>query len=284
MLLRVSIVSYFSDAHELTTTVQSLCESAAQFNGQVKLILTDNTDHATDSIRLATLVGHWIQSGFLRALAGFEFRQTGKNLGYGQANNAALMSVSSAAKKRSDPTPSTYLLVLNPDIKLHTDALAQADQYMRENPDCVLLAPRALSLTGDDLLLNHSKPTILALLGRFIKAPAWLTPVRLAMDNYEMRDLPPDQPHEQTICASGCFMLARAHAFTSIGGFDARFFMYFEDYDLTVRLRRLGRVCYQPLVRVTHFGGDASSKGITHSRMFVTSAFRFFQRHGWNLG
>jgi len=282
-LIRVSIVSYFSDADELTTTVQSLCESAAQFDGPVQLVLTDNSDHAADSDRLTKLVRQWIHSGFLSALAGFEFRQTDKNLGYGQANNSALVNASPTSKKRSKQTSSTYLLVLNPDLKLHRDALAQASEHMNNNPDCVLLAPRALSLAGDDLFLNHAKPTILALLGRFIKAPAWLKPVRLAMDNYEMRDLPTDQPHEKTICASGCFMFARADAFTKIDGFDARFFMYFEDYDLTVRLRQLGRVSYQPLVKVVHFGGGAASKGLTHSRMFVTSAFRFFQRHGWHL-
>jgi GT2 family glycosyltransferase len=282
--IRVSIVSYFSNADELTATVESLCAGAAKFDGQVQLVLTDNTDHASDSDRLSKLVGQWIDDGFLGALSRFEFRQTGKNLGYGQANNAALLNTSPTASKRPGQTEPTYLLVLNPDLRLNIDSLDEATNHMSENPECVLLTPRALSLAGDDLFLNHARPTILALLGRFMKAPAWLKPLRVAMDKYEMRDLPADQPHEKTICASGCFMWARANAFEEIGGFDARFFMYFEDYDLTARLRQLGQICYEPRVLVTHFGGGAASKGFAHSRMFATSAFRFFQRHGWHFG
>lgn len=283
-LIRVSIVSYFSSADELTTTVKSLCECAANFSGQIQLVLTDNTDDAADSTRLATLIKQWQSEQFLIALSSFEFRQTGKNLGYGQANNQALIDTSPTTGKRPKGTQPDYFLILNPDLQLHTDAISQASHHMSENPDCVLLTPRALSLAGDDLFLNHAKPTILALLGRFMKKLAWLKPLRTAMDKYEMRDLPTDQPHDQTICASGCFMLARAEAFEQIGGFDSRFFMYFEDYDLSVRLLQLGRVCYQPLVKVAHFGGGAANKGLRHNRMFATSAFRFFQRHGWQLG
>lgn len=271
--LCVSIVSYFSIAEDLTTTVRSLCECAAQFVGNVHLTITDNTDKAVDSARLEGLIAHWISDGFLSALASIELRHTGKNLGYGQANNQALLG-----RKRAD-----YVLVLNPDLLLQSDALQTAHQLFNTKPDCVLIAPRAMSLAGDDLFLNHAKPTILALLGRFVKAPVWFRPLRAAMERYELRELPLEQPHEQTLCASGCFMLIRRPAFDAVGGFDDRFFMYFEDYDLSVRLRELGRVCYEPAVRVAHFGGDAASKGMKHSWMFASSAFRFFQRHGWQL-
>ena len=80
--------------------------------------------------------------------------------------------------------------------------------------------------------------------------------------------------------ASGCFMLARTHLFIQARGFDPRYFMYFEDYDLSLRI---GRVAYVPQARIVHHGGNASAKGLRHRAWFLASAWRFFSRHGWRI-
>jgi GT2 family glycosyltransferase len=106
---------------------------------------------------------------------------------------------------------------------------------------------------------------------------------RAALDRYEMRDVVGDRFLDDVPLASGCFMLARTPLLAELGGFDPRFFMYFEDYDLSVRLSRRSRIAYVPEVRIVHAGGEASRKGLRHVRWFVSSAWRFFSRHGWRL-
>jgi GT2 family glycosyltransferase len=80
---------------------------------------------------------------------------------------------------------------------------------------------------------------------------------------------------------SGCFMLFRTSVLKKLAGFDARYFLYFEDYDLSLRTHEVARVAYAPAVRVLHHGGGAARKGSAHIRMFVASAYKFFSRFGW---
>jgi GT2 family glycosyltransferase len=55
---------------------------------------------------------------------------------------------------------------------------------------------------------------------------------------------------------SGAFLLARADAFAAAGGFDEGFFLYKEEEDLCLRIRRNGgRVLYVPEAQATHVGG-----------------------------
>jgi N-acetylglucosaminyl-diphospho-decaprenol L-rhamnosyltransferase len=56
-------------------------------------------------------------------------------------------------------------------------------------------------------------------------------------------------------------VLFRRTAFESVGGFDSRYFMYFEDVDLGDRLGRAGWLnVYVPTAEVTHLGGHATSR------------------------
>jgi GT2 family glycosyltransferase len=59
--------------------------------------------------------------------------------------------------------------------------------------------------------------------------------------------------------------------------------MYFEDYDLSLRIGKEATVAYEPKARIVHHGGDAARKGLRHVQWFVASAWRFFSRHGWKL-
>ena len=79
---------------------------------------------------------------------------------------------------------------------------------------------------------------------------------------------------------SGAIISLRRSALESIGGWDERYFMYMEDFDLCWRLRRLGwRVAYEPAGRVTHMQGASTSK--RPYRMIVEhhrSVYRFSAR------
>lgn len=246
--------------------------------------MVDNSERCADTQRLSTLLRKEAEQGSLIGLSSLYLQQSGENIGYGRANNLAQHRVLHPAQpprqNKTSPAPD-YVLILNPDVDLDIDALSNAFEFMAGHPDCVLLTPRSVDATGRDLFLNHAHPSILALLGRAISPLESIGPVGRAVDRYELRKHPVDQGHDNTVCASGCFMLFRQSAFAQSGGFEPAYFLYFEDYDLSMRIRQIGAVNYVPAVSLTHLGGGAAWKGFKHRVMFITSAFRFFQRHGW---
>lgn len=101
------------------------------------------------------------------------------------------------------------------------------------------------------------------------------------LSNYDMRDVCGAVHTVDVAIASGCFMLVRTSALRAVGGFDSDYFLYFEDFDLSLRLREQGRLVYDPAMRIVHHGGYAASKGRNHLGYFVRSGIRFFHQHGW---
>ncbi|MEX0868883.1 MAG: glycosyltransferase family 2 protein [Nitriliruptoraceae bacterium] len=80
---------------------------------------------------------------------------------------------------------------------------------------------------------------------------------------------------------SGCVVAVRRTAFTSVGGFDPRYFLYMEDVDLSVRLRAAGwRLRYQPGIAVTHVGGASTrSRPVRRAVWHATSIDRYVRVH-----
>lgn len=194
------------------------------------------------------------------------------NVGYGRANNLVL-----------DRLDSDCHLVMNPDVELDRDALCEAIAAMRSDAAIGLVAPSATGSAGERQYLCKRYPSVWVLFLRGF-APAFLRArFSAALDHYEMRDLRADQPYAPIPLASGCFMLVRTAQFRKLGGFDPRFFMYFEDYDLSLRVGRESKVAYVPQARIVHHGGEASRKGPRHVLWFLASARRFFATHGWKI-
>jgi len=173
-------------------------------------------------------------------------------------------------------------LILNPDIDLAPDSLQQALDFLEAQPEVGLLTPWIGDEFGSQQFLCRRYPTLLDL---FIRG---FLPCKLQrlfsrrLVRYEMRDVinEIDVVWDPPI-VSGCFMLFRTSVLKQLAGFDARYFLYFEDYDLSLRAHDFTRVVYVPSVRVLHHGGGAARKGVAHIRMFISSAYKFFNRFGW---
>lgn len=194
------------------------------------------------------------------------------NLGYGRANNLVLPRLASE-----------FHLIMNPDVELDRDALVASLDALHGDAKMGLVAPAAFGAAGERQYLNKRYPSVWVLFLRGF-APARLRRrYSAALERYEMRDIVPDRPFAPVPLASGCFMVVRSRLFTSMRGFDPRFFMYFEDYDLSLRIGREATVAYVPAARIVHHGGDASRKGLRHVAWFLRSAWRFFATHGWKL-
>ncbi|GAA5180702.1 glycosyltransferase family 2 protein [Niveibacterium umoris] len=260
--LAISIVIYRPDAQLLAQTVASVLTSAAQIpDCSTRLVLVSNDDGSAG----ARIVAETSPSAEVLHLSGHG------NVGYGAGHNMALHAVES-----------DFHLILNPDVVVDTQALAAAVDFMRHHPDVVMLSPDArCPTTSGRLFLCRRMPRWSVLFARGFVPARFRRRLRPALDHYEMRDVLGDTLLWDPPLVSGCFMLARTHALREIRGFDERYFLYFEDYDLSLRLRSQGRIVWHPSVRIWHSGGGAAKKGLRHQWMFVRSALRF--RKKWGL-
>ena len=274
--LTVSIVTYRPDAVLLERCLVSLALAiGAAREGrvltQVAVALIDNSGDlaiAAEGMRVAR--EHFADSGVQ-----LQFRHGHANVGYGVAHNLML-----------NGTGGDYQLVLNPDVELARDALVNAIRWLDANPDVVALAPAVTRPDGAPDFVCKRYPAVLDLLLRGF-APGFLRRLfRRRLERYELRDvIDPacDKAVPGVPLLSGCCMLVRRKAIDATGGFDPKFFLYFEDYDWSVRLNKIGKTAYLPTVRVVHHGGGAARKGWKHIGWFVRSAFRFYNKHGWRF-
>lgn len=269
--LTVSIVLHNSSLDMLRVALTSLQASAAAAReagnlGRVTVTLVDNASDAGYRAQLAQMVADWPKNDLLELRCALQ----PSNRGFGHGHNVAIES-----------QDSDFHLVLNPDVELERNALPAGLRYLAESEDVVLLSPRVYGGEGRQEFLCKRYPSVLVLLLRGF-APRFLQQLfRAQLANYEMRDVCSGDHKVNVAIASGCFMLMRTAAVRGVGGFNERFFLYFEDFDLSLRLERRGRVVFDPAMRIVHHGGYAASKGWQHLRYFITSGILFFNRHGW---
>lgn len=135
-----------------------------------------------------------------------EMRINSNPKGFGANHNAAYCNCS---------TP--WFLVLNPDVRLEADVLTPLTAGAQDHVG--LLAPRV------------REP------GKVLPEPhrALLTPMEI-LRRRRMDYQAPTHPS----WVAGLFMLFRSEAFELIGGFDDRFFMYGEDFDICARMQLNG--------------------------------------------
>lgn len=267
--LSATIVTYRTPAATLERALRSLAHAVHRARdagalGAVTLHLVDNSPGQAREAIAGALAAWPAALGAVRVHAGHG------NVGYGRANNRVLAELRSQLH-----------LVMNPDVELDPDALRAAAGALAAHPEVGLVAPAVRDERGEPQYLCKRYPSVWVLFLRGF-APGWLRRRhRAAIDAYELRDVIGERLVPEVPLASGCFMLVRTALFAKLGGFDPRFFMYFEDYDLSLRLGREAAVAYVPQARIVHHGGDASRKGLRHVAWFVTSAWRFFSAHGW---
>ena len=272
--LSVAIVLFESPLGALQGTLDSLflgigkaCERGILDRASVFLV--DNRSTDAYRRRVTTLV---------EAMQGSDITLTflplPHNKGFGSGHNAVLQTLESDVH-----------LILNPDVELAADALVEGVPALLQREDVALLCPGAAGPSGDPAYLAKRYPSVCVLLLRGF-APAFVK-ARFThlLDRYEYRQVCALGESAPVEIASGCFMLIRTSVFRAVAGFDEDFFLYFEDFDLCLRLREqgLGSPLFWPRMRIVHHGGHAARKGFLHLRYFLASGWRFFARHGWRL-
>jgi len=209
----------------------------------------------------------------LRALAGrfgAVYRHQPDNPGYARAHNWALNAAAAAGIR--------YHLVLNPDVQLPLDGIGKLLAYMEAHPDVGLVAPRVHYPDGRLQPLCKLLPHPLELAVRRFFPLLHRSSGRLA--RYELHGSGYSQVMDVP-ALSGCFMLMRVETVLRVGLFDERFFLYFEDVDLSRRVGRVARTVFVPHVAIVHDYGRGSYRNWRLLWHHMVSAARYFNKWGW---
>jgi N-acetylglucosaminyl-diphospho-decaprenol L-rhamnosyltransferase len=208
-------------------------------------------------------------------------RASTTNLGFAAGNNLA-----------AQQAQGRYLLLLNPDALPAPGALARGVELMDANPQVGLGGGELLDVAGVPQPSARMFPTLrdelFTLSGLAARFPANRLLARLDR-RWADREVP-----AQVDWIPGAFVFVPAKAFRALGGFDERFFMYYEEVDLCRRLHALGlTVQYWPELKATHIGG-ASAKTVAHARVSragsqleswrMRSALLYYRKHHGALG
>lgn len=272
----IFIVTFYSDLNVLDKVLQRLSEAVSVCpNAAFRVTLVDNSHGRDQGVHQERSYFDDLKELVSKNKLAIDLHQSRSNLGFGRANNLAF-DLSSKNRLSAD-----YILVLNPDAFLSFNSLSRALRVLDERVDLGILLPRFLSEAGDDLYLAKQYPSIWILFLRGF-SPNWLRKIfKSYIDAYDLKYLSADKYHCEAAVGSGACFLMRRDVWIKLKGFDPRFFLYFEDFDLTYRATQITQVAYEPSVKVVHLGGHSAKKGSTHIKYFIKSAWQFFNKNGW---
>lgn len=252
----ISLVSH-KQLHDLERLLPSLISAAASLPSEVLLVDNRSQDGTEE----------YVSGGAPRV----DILHNPAVAGYGENHNLNL----SRARGR-------YFVVMNCDMVVSEEIFVGLRNFMDQNDDVGIVSPKILNEDGTIQGLNKRYPTLLDLvLRRFVPKTLQFF-VQRRLDYYEMRDV----SYEHMIdipFLSGAFMFCRTELLRRLGGFDPRYFLYFEDVDLCRRVQQTHRTVYLPDYSVIHFWQRSAHRDWKYTYYFIKSAFRYFRRWGFRL-
>ena len=156
-----------------------------------------------------------------------------------------------------------FFCVMNPDIRLDGDPFGALLACL-QNASIGVVAPLVVGETGVAEDSARRFPTPLKILCKAVGGGQG--------GDYLIKDdvIFPDW-------VGGMFMLFRREVFEKLGGFDDRYFLYYEDVDLCARLSLRGyAVALSPAAKVIHHAQRSSHRSIKYLKWHLASMVRFF--------
>jgi N-acetylglucosaminyl-diphospho-decaprenol L-rhamnosyltransferase len=168
-----------------------------------------------------------------------------ENRGFAHANNRAIMA-----------TDARYVLLLNPDTEVLEGTLANLVAEFDARP--LVGAVGVKQVTPDGVLYPTVRrfPNALRAWGEALACERWPVGGRL----FGERELDLSRYERELSCdwTSGSFLLLRREALESAGFLDERFFIFSEETDLCLRVKRAGwEVRHLPSMTILHHAGKA---------------------------
>lgn len=247
-----AIVLYRNDIDMLQKVIRSLL----MINCVDRLYLIDNSP----TNELKNLVNE----------SRIEYIHNPANPGFGASHNVAIQKAMELGSK--------YHFIVNPDIYFEGDVITPMIEYIVEDMTIGMMMPQILNKDGSIQNLPKLLPSPFSILRRKIKKPAYA--YKNFINEYELREVPKDVVFNAPVL-SGCFTLLSLDAVKKVGMYDDKFFMYFEDWDLSRRMHQHYKTIYFPKVSVVHEYESGANKSKRLFKIFVNSAITYFNKWGW---
>jgi GT2 family glycosyltransferase len=183
------------------------------------------------------------------------------NVGYAAGINRGVKEASGAPA----------ILVLNPDIRLHEQAVGPLLETLLE-PRTGVVAPRILSAAGELEFSLRRTPSLPRALG--------LSRTKIPMlSEYVQEPAAYSHPHTVDWALGAALMISR-ECFNALGGWDETYFLYSEETDFSLRAWDLGLATrFEPRSVAVHIGGASGRNNKTHAMQIVNRVRLYRRRH-----
>ena len=229
------VIVNFNAGEHLRTCIESVAADLSLHSSDI--IVVDNAS-SDGSDRL------------IDGMSGVSLVRNERNRGFGAAVNQAVRL-----------TSAPLIWLLNPDCEVVAGTFARLARTLVQHDTCAIAAARLLNADGSVQASARGEPSAwTGLFGRHGLMTKLFPRSALAKRNLRSEDLVQADVESAVVdWVMGACMLIRRDFFTEAGGFDERYFLYWEDADLCRRLRARGYdTRYVPGAHVVHVGAISS--------------------------
>jgi len=239
------ILVYYNDRLNLTPCLEAVVSTPPDIPLEVILVDNASTDGGLEDVAAAFPSARILRNG--------------GNPGFGAANNRAVRE-----------STGEFLLFLNTDTVLQPGAVPVLLEAVRADAGTVAAGP----------LLFPGEGKVQVSFGNRVDFWGQLVQ-KFILNPFAKRALRRNPRTREAGWLSAACLLCRRSAFDAADGFDERFFLYFEDIDLCVRMRADGgRLLFIPAARVFHEGGATTGIRSAASRFeYRKSQMTFYRKH-----
>ncbi|OGJ51321.1 hypothetical protein A2307_00590 [Candidatus Peregrinibacteria bacterium RIFOXYB2_FULL_33_20] len=254
------IVVNFNHKYFPRMCVEALQKSVIDFDYEIIFVDNASSDESIEYLRKAHLNRD------------IKLIESDRNLGYGQANNLAVKHA------KGD-----FILICNPDIFVNQDSLQKLVDYLKKHEEIGILAPKLMYHNGH---IQESCRRFMTFTDVIIKRTPlkYLPKFKKKLSKYLMHDFNHNKIQNVDLVTGACFLMQKK-VYNELKGFDPRYFLFMEDFDLCQRVHKAGyKVVYYPEVSVLHFHKRLSGDGfftLLTKKVFwlhVSSAIKYFWR------
>jgi N-acetylglucosaminyl-diphospho-decaprenol L-rhamnosyltransferase len=187
--------------------------------------------------------------------------------------NPRNVGLAAAINQGAAATGADWILVANPDTQLAPGSIAALVDTAKADERIGMIGPRIARLDGTPYPSGRRFPSLAVGIAHALLGGIW--PANPATRRYFGA---PVTEVSDVDWISGCCMLFRREAFEAVGGFDDRYFLYFEETKMALDMHRGGwRVVLDPSVEIRHReGGSMRSAPFRKIRTHHRSALRFY--------
>jgi N-acetylglucosaminyl-diphospho-decaprenol L-rhamnosyltransferase len=245
------IIVTFNSVEEIDACLQSLLGHTDPFPTTITVVDNASADGTAAHVRKRWPTVTVIDSG--------------GNLGFATANNIGIKA-----------TRSDYVLLMNPDTVAPPGAIQTLVRGLASHPEAAIAGARLLSDRGFPELSWGAAITPWNETKQMIFSRLYLRKIRRIVRKMDRMSR---QAREVEWVSGACMVIRRADL-DAVGGFDERYFMYNEDVDLCVEMKKRGRTTlYIAGAEVLHYRGKSAPKNPELERRRQLSHVAYYEKH-----